>query len=80
MQPTFTGVRKKSMITNRDPIDPIELAKLNAVATAMSEVSASFRRNENPEKAEVTLLSALTYLGVTKGIKLTDPDSLFLLE
>jgi hypothetical protein len=65
------------MIINHDPN---EIAKLNAVALAMSEISASFRRNESPDKADVALLSTLTYLGVTSGIKLTDPDSLFLLE
>lgn len=77
MQPTFTGVRKRLMNIKADPL---ELAKQQAVASAMSEIILGFRRGERPDKAEITILSTLTYLGVTKGIKLTNPDSLFLLE
>lgn len=61
-------------------VDAVELAKRIKVAQAMSDVYSNFVLNEDIQNADVTRFAVTNYLGGSTGIKLIDPDSLFLLE
>ena len=61
-------------------VSPEYLAQRNAVAKAMTDVYMSFVDKENYKMADVARFATTTYLGGSSGIKLIDPDSLFLIS
>lgn len=56
------------------------LQERNAVAKALTDVYTSFVDKEDYKMADVARFATTNFLGGSRGIKLIDPDSLFLIS
>lgn len=56
------------------------LAERNAVAKALTDVCTAFADKEDYKMVGVARFATTNFLGKSQGIKLIDPDSLFLIS